>query len=76
MGFINVFALLSEEGIAKGIRRVTAVTTDCTSKALELALSLEQEVLDEASKTKGSSLEQIVTYFYYFYQIQIQSLFL
>ncbi|CAL5430576.1 unnamed protein product [Camellia sinensis] len=57
----KVFALLSEEGIAKGIRRVTAVTTDCASKALELALSLEQEVLDEASKTEGSSLEQKVT---------------
>ncbi|THG00651.1 hypothetical protein TEA_011320 [Camellia sinensis var. sinensis] len=57
----KVFALLSEEGIAKGIRRVTAVTTDCASKALELALSIEQEVLDEASKTEGSSLEQKVT---------------
>ncbi|CAL5354758.1 unnamed protein product [Camellia sinensis] len=57
----KVFALLFEEGIAKGIRRVTAVTTDCASKALELALSLEQEVLDEASKTEGSSLEQKVT---------------
>ncbi|THG19152.1 hypothetical protein TEA_009789 [Camellia sinensis var. sinensis] len=54
----KVFALLFEEGIAKGIRRVTAVTTDCASKALELALSIEQEVLDEASKTEGSSLEQ------------------
>ncbi|KAI7995424.1 Alanine--tRNA ligase [Camellia lanceoleosa] len=56
----KVFALLSEEGIAKGIRRVTAVTTDCASKALELALLLEQEV-NEASKTEGSSLEQKVT---------------
>ncbi|CAL5323547.1 unnamed protein product [Camellia sinensis] len=57
----KMFALLSEEGIAKGIRRVTAVTTDCASKALELALSLEQEV-NEASKTEGSSLEQLVRF--------------
>ncbi|KAI7993481.1 Alanine--tRNA ligase [Camellia lanceoleosa] len=34
----KVFAVLSEEGIAKGIRRVTAVTTDSASKALELGI--------------------------------------
>ncbi|KAA8534635.1 hypothetical protein F0562_032106 [Nyssa sinensis] len=56
----KAFALLSEEGIAKGIRRVTAVTTDCAFKAMELASSLEQEV-NEASKTEGSLLEQKVT---------------
>ena len=56
----KAFALLSEEGIAKGIRRITAVTTDCAFKALELALSLEQDV-NEASKTEGSLLEQKVT---------------
>ncbi|CAL5419995.1 unnamed protein product [Camellia sinensis] len=50
--------LLCGGGIAKGIRRVTAVTTNSASKALELALSLEQEV-NEASKTEGSSLEQV-----------------
>ncbi|CAA2961208.1 alanine--tRNA ligase [Olea europaea subsp. europaea] len=56
----KAFALLSEEGIAKGIRRVTAVTTDYAFKAMELASSLEQEV-NEASETEGSVLEQKVT---------------
>ena len=56
----KAFALLSEEGIAKGIRRITAVTTDCAFKALELALSLEQDV-NEASKTEGCLLEQKVS---------------
>ncbi|CAN1255174.1 Alanine--tRNA ligase [Linum perenne] len=49
----KAFALLSEEGIAKGIRRITAVTTDSAFKALELARSLQQEV-DEASKKVAS----------------------
>ncbi|CAI0415554.1 unnamed protein product [Linum tenue] len=55
----KAFALLSEEGIAKGIRRITAVTTDSAFKALELACSLEQEV-EEASKEDGSALEKKV----------------
>ncbi|VVA14736.1 PREDICTED: alanine--tRNA ligase [Prunus dulcis] len=55
----KAFALLSEEGIAKGIRRITAVTTDGAFKAIELAHSLEQEV-DEASKAEGSLLEKKV----------------
>ncbi|KAK9272302.1 hypothetical protein L1049_002673 [Liquidambar formosana] len=55
----KAFALLSEEGIAKGIRRITAVTTDCAFKAMELAYSLEQEVSD-ASKEEGSLLEKKV----------------
>lgn len=54
----KAFALLSEEGIAKGIRRITAVTTDCAFKAIELAHLLEQEV-DEASKAEGSLLEKV-----------------
>ncbi|KAG6426634.1 hypothetical protein SASPL_110861 [Salvia splendens] len=56
----KAFALLSEEGIAKGIRRITAVTLDYAFKAFELASSLEQEI-NEASKTEGSFLEQKVT---------------
>ncbi|KAK3025536.1 hypothetical protein RJ639_041014, partial [Escallonia herrerae] len=56
----EAFALVSEEGIAKGIRRVTAVTTGVAIKAAELAFDLEQEV-NEASKTDGSLLEQKVT---------------
>ncbi|EXC33093.1 Alanine--tRNA ligase [Morus notabilis] len=55
----KAFALLSEEGIAKGIRRITAVTTDCASEAMKLANSLEQEV-DDASKDEGISLEKKV----------------
>lgn len=58
----KAFALLSEEGIAKGIRRITAVTTDVAFKAIELAHSLEQEV-DDASKTEGISLEKVGTDF-------------
>lgn len=54
----KAFALLSEEGIAKGIRRITAVTTDCAFKAMELAYSLEQEVND-ASKIEASLLEKV-----------------
>lgn len=54
--------MLSEEGIAKGIRRITAVTTDGAFKALELASSLEQEV-DEASKMDGSLLEKVSFYY-------------
>ncbi|KAI3472519.1 hypothetical protein Pfo_028013 [Paulownia fortunei] len=57
----KALALLSEEGIAKGICRVTAVTMDCAFKAVELAASLDREV-NEASKTEGSILEQKVTY--------------
>ncbi|KAJ9678391.1 hypothetical protein PVL29_020540 [Vitis rotundifolia] len=55
----KAFALLSEEGIAKGIRRITAVTTDSAFKAMELAFSLEQEV-DAASEAEGSLLEKKV----------------
>ncbi|KAF5749898.1 alanine--tRNA ligase [Tripterygium wilfordii] len=55
----KAFVLLSEEGIAKGIRRITAVTTDSALEALREASKLEQEV-DEASKTEGSQLEKKV----------------
>ncbi|GMY18046.1 alanine--tRNA ligase [Fagus crenata] len=55
----KAFALLSEEGIAKGIRRITAVTTDSAFKAMEIAYSLEQEVND-ASKLEGRVLEKTV----------------
>ncbi|KAJ4822824.1 hypothetical protein Tsubulata_015826 [Turnera subulata] len=55
----EAFALLSEEGIAKGIRRITAVTSADAQRAINLALSLEEEVKD-AAKTEGSLLEKIV----------------
>ncbi|KAI5673761.1 hypothetical protein M9H77_14125 [Catharanthus roseus] len=56
----KAFALLSEEGIAKGVRRVTAVTMDFAFSAMALAASLEKEV-NEASELDGSLLEQKVT---------------
>ncbi|KAJ9678388.1 hypothetical protein PVL29_020537 [Vitis rotundifolia] len=58
----KAFALLSEEGIAKGIRRITAVTTDGAFQAMELAFSLEQEV-DAASEAEGSLLVKVFTEF-------------
>lgn len=54
----KAFALLSEEGIAKGVRRITAVTTGYAFDALKLAKELEQEV-DDAAKTEGSALEEV-----------------
>ena len=56
----KAFALLSEEGIAKGIRRVTAVTTECAFDALNVASSLEKEV-EDASKAEGSALEKVIS---------------
>ncbi|KNA09794.1 hypothetical protein SOVF_150310 [Spinacia oleracea] len=53
----KAFALLSEQGIAKGIRRVTAVTSDVALNAINLACSLEQEVID-ASNIDASLLEK------------------
>ncbi|XP_021735180.1 alanine--tRNA ligase-like [Chenopodium quinoa] len=55
----KAFALLSEEGIAKGIRRVTAVTSDIALEAFKSACSLEQEVID-ASNIEASLLEKKV----------------
>ncbi|KAL2933762.1 Alanine--tRNA ligase [Bienertia sinuspersici] len=55
----QAFALLSEEGIAKGIRRVTAVTTNDALEAISRACSLEQEVID-ASNIEPSLLEKKV----------------
>ncbi|BAT91088.1 hypothetical protein VIGAN_06239400 [Vigna angularis var. angularis] len=56
----KAFALLSEEGIAKGIRRITAVTTDRAYDAMKVADELEQQV-DEAAKLDGSLLEEKVS---------------
>ncbi|WOL19049.1 alanine--tRNA ligase [Canna indica] len=55
----KAFSLLSEEGIAKGVRRITAVTTECAFKSLELASSLDAEII-EASNLDGSLLEKKV----------------
>ncbi|KAJ4896601.1 Alanine--tRNA ligase [Raphanus sativus] len=55
----KAFALLSEEGIATGVRRIIAVTADCAFDALNTASLLEKEV-DDASKSVGSALEKKV----------------
>ncbi|XP_054823230.1 alanine--tRNA ligase [Prosopis cineraria] len=57
----KAFALLSEEGIAKGTRRIIAVTTGYAYDAMKLANELEQEV-DDAAKIEGSALEEKVSY--------------
>ncbi|KAL6561706.1 hypothetical protein OROMI_017307 [Orobanche minor] len=56
----KAFALLSEEGIAKGIRRITAVTTSYAFEAIQKAADLEEEV-NQASKLEGNLLEQKVS---------------
>ncbi|KAI4996891.1 hypothetical protein ZWY2020_052233 [Hordeum vulgare] len=51
------FALISEEGIAKGVRRITAVTAECASQAMKLASSIDTDI-NEASKLDGATLEK------------------
>ncbi|TVU31243.1 hypothetical protein EJB05_22924 [Eragrostis curvula] len=53
----KAFALLSEEGIAKGVRRITAVTAGCASQAMELASSIDVDI-NEASQMEGALLEK------------------
>ncbi|OIV99583.1 hypothetical protein TanjilG_17393 [Lupinus angustifolius] len=60
-GEAKAFALLSEEGIAKGIRRITAVTADRAYDAKKAADEFEQQV-DDADKLEGSLLEEKVSY--------------
>jgi alanyl-tRNA synthetase len=57
------FALLSEEGIAKGVRRITAVTAGCASQAMELASSIDFDI-NEASQLEGAVLEKVQGYPY------------
>ncbi|KAE8670097.1 Alanine--tRNA ligase [Hibiscus syriacus] len=57
----RAFALLSEEGIAKGVRRITAVTTESALKAMELGGQLLKEV-DDASKLEVCLLEKLLFY--------------
>lgn len=63
----KVFALLSEEGIAKGVRRITAVTTVTASNAIDVANLLEKEVND-ASTIEASKLEKVgsLSFFFFF----------
>mmetsp|Transcript_4063 Transcript_4063/g.8351 ORF Transcript_4063/g.8351 Transcript_4063/m.8351 type:complete len:969 (+) Transcript_4063:85-2991(+) len=50
------FVLLSEEGIAKGVRRITAVTMGDAAAATATAAELESKIT-EASKLEGLELE-------------------
>ncbi|KAM0909394.1 hypothetical protein ACQ4PT_014849 [Festuca glaucescens] len=51
------FAIISEEGIAKGVRRITAVTGECASQAMKLASSIDADIID-TSKLHGVELEK------------------
>lgn len=53
------FALISEEGIAKGIRRITAFTTDKATEAIHEADTLLERITS-ASKLEGLLLEKEV----------------
>jgi alanyl-tRNA synthetase len=55
----EAFALLSEEGIAKGVRRITAVTAKHASDAIKDASSIDSEI-NEASKLEGAILEKTI----------------
>ncbi|MCL7052207.1 hypothetical protein MKW94_009545 [Papaver nudicaule] len=55
----KAFALISEEGIAKGIRRITAVTTSFASEAVNHAEEINLQI-SEAFQLEGSSLEKKV----------------
>lgn len=54
------FALVSEEGIAKGVRRVTALTTNAAKEAIHQS-TLFSTRIDEASKLEGPALEKVNT---------------
>ena len=51
------FAIISEEGVAKGVRRITGVTGERASRAMELASSIDTDIID-ASKLDGVTLEK------------------
>jgi len=47
------FALISEEGIAKGVRRITAVTAECASQAMMLASSIDTDINETSKYTES-----------------------
>jgi len=51
------FCLLQEEGIAKGIRRITAITCEDASKAIQIGQKFETRVTN-AKKLQGFELEE------------------
>jgi alanyl-tRNA synthetase len=60
----KAFALLSEEGIAKGVRRITAVTAGCATQAMELASSIDSDI-SEASQLEGALLEKVLCFYHF-----------
>ncbi|KAF7052439.1 hypothetical protein CFC21_060534 [Triticum aestivum] len=52
------FALISEEGIAKGVRRITAVTAECASQAIKLAQLIETDINEASKLLDGATLEK------------------
>ena len=60
----KAFALLSEEGIAKGVRRITAVTAGCATQAMELASSIDSDI-NEASQLEGAFLEKVLSFYHF-----------
>lgn len=67
----EAFALLSEEGIAKGVRRITAVTAKHASDAIKDASSIDSEI-NEASKLEGAILEKVLYAFVLFVSFNCQ----
>jgi alanyl-tRNA synthetase len=55
----GAFVLVSEEGIAKGVRRVTALTTDAAKEAIRQS-DLFSSYIQNASKLHGPALEKEV----------------
>eukprot|EP01018_Ginkgo_biloba_P037516 Gb_41577 [translate_table: standard] len=55
----KAFALVSEEGIAKGVRRITAFTTEAANEAIRTAASFEARI-NNASNLEGIALEKEV----------------
>ena len=60
----KAFALLSEEGIAKGVRRITAVTAGCATQAMELASSIDSDI-NEAAQLEGALLEKVLSFYHF-----------
>lgn len=54
----KAFALLSEEGIAKGVRRIVAVTAEDAEAAIAEGQALAQQV-EEAAALPDADLEKV-----------------
>lgn len=57
----EAFALVSEEGIAKGVRRVTALTMGAAKEAIHQSTLFSAQI-DEAGKLQGPALEKVGCY--------------